>query len=284
MTTADPEAAQAARRSTRSRGTLARFCHDLETPVGVAIVACSLQPDRIAALEARLGPALTPELQGLLADLRDSAQLVAESLDRCVELIASHRPHIRPLVPEEQRTIRLGECLRAAMRVPIARYAGMNVHCSVDCDAGADMLPVADPGAWHQLLGNLIGNAILHGFHGRDAGRITIEARLAGPRLQVRFGDDGPGLPPAVRAAVRLGRSEACGPTGGSGLGLAIVADLVRRRLGGRFTVEEGVGLGGACFLVDLPLPCGAAVPTRRAPAPPGAALAARRPPPERSA
>ena len=93
------------------------------------------------------------------------------------------------------------------------------------------------------MLGNLIGNAILHGFHGRDAGRITIEVRLAGPRLQVRFGDDGPGLPPAVRAAVRLGRSEACGPTGGSGLGLAIVEKAIAR-MGGHFDLSNAADGG----------------------------------------
>ncbi|HRE16894.1 MAG TPA: HAMP domain-containing sensor histidine kinase, partial [Rhodocyclaceae bacterium] len=110
------------------------------------------------------------------------------------------------------------------------------------------------PGPLGQVLTNLINNAILHGFDGRDCGVIAITGRLVGgDRVELVVKDDGRGIPPAHLNHVfdpffttKLGR-------GGTGLGLNIVHGIVTGVLGGKNSVNTELGQGTA-FTVLMPL------------------------------
>jgi len=103
------------------------------------------------------------------------------------------------------------------------------------------------------VLTNLIENSLVHAFASGQAGVMRIAAEAAGRRIQLRYADDGQGIPAALRHRVfdpffttRLGQ-------GGSGLGLYLVYNLVHGRLGGTIQLQDGAG-PGACFIVDLPV------------------------------
>ena len=110
------------------------------------------------------------------------------------------------------------------------------------------------PGALSSIIINLINNSILHGFEGRSAGTITIDAKLADAgHVEILFADDGNGMTDAVRKHVfepffttKLGR-------GGSGLGMHIVYNNVTKLLGGRIELESEPGKGTRYRLL-LPL------------------------------
>ncbi len=79
-----------------------------------------------------------------------------------------------------------------------------------------------------QLIANLFDNAL---EHSRDAARVHIAAMSVDGGVRLEIGDDGPGIPPNLRARVfeRFFRGEASRTTPGNGLGLALVkaiADL----------------------------------------------------------
>jgi len=103
-----------------------------------------------------------------------------------------------------------------------------------------------------QVLGNLVGNALVHTPPG-TAVEVAVVADGSEARLEVR--DHGPGLPDADPGALfeRFWRAEGGrerGP-GGAGLGLAIVAAIAEAH-GGRVTAANAPG-GGASFVVALP-------------------------------
>jgi signal transduction histidine kinase len=109
------------------------------------------------------------------------------------------------------------------------------------------------PGPLGQVMTNLINNAILHGFEGRDAGKIRIEAEQSDSNEQVvlRVSDNGQGIPANILPRIfdpffttKLGH-------GGSGLGLNIVHNMVFSILGGRISAESVVGQG-TCFTMTL--------------------------------
>jgi len=103
-----------------------------------------------------------------------------------------------------------------------------------------------------QVITNLINNALVHAFEGRDHGTVTITAELQGAeRVLLSVSDDGVGIPEGNLARVfdpffttKLGK-------GGSGLGLNIVFNLVQDALGGTITVASTPGQG-ACFSLVL--------------------------------
>ena len=101
-----------------------------------------------------------------------------------------------------------------------------------------------------RLVTNLVGNAVKHaGAHGRP--RVRVASRAAGPWVEVRVEDDGPGIEESAREQVfsqfERGRTDAPG----HGLGLAIARAAVERH-GGRIWVEASE-LGGACLAFTLP-------------------------------
>ncbi len=107
----------------------------------------------------------------------------------------------------------------------------------------------ADADRLHQVLFNLVENAIKYGKH---EGRVAIGGRLSGEtKVEVWVQDDGPGIPPEARERVferfyRVDRARSR-ETGGTGLGLAIVKHIVQAH-GGEVWVKSELGAGSTFF------------------------------------
>ena len=106
------------------------------------------------------------------------------------------------------------------------------------------------PGALHQIVINLLDNAVKYGGERADH-RPDRAATAAGRAIEVE--DSGPGIPAGDRRRVwepfvRLRSGDA---VPGSGIGLAVVRELVAAH-GGECRVEDAPG-GGSRFVVELP-------------------------------
>ena len=127
---------------------------------------------------------------------------------------------------------------------------------SVLVDVVGDPLANGDPERVHQVLANLLENAVRHS---PVAGTVVVRARPSPETHQVRIEvtDQGPGIPPAERDRVfeRFYRADRARSSsdGGSGLGLAIARGLVELQDGA--IRAEGSDAGGCVMVVDLPAP-----------------------------
>jgi two-component system phosphate regulon sensor histidine kinase PhoR len=112
-----------------------------------------------------------------------------------------------------------------------------------------------DPAKLHDVLRNLIENAVKHAPEGS---RIALEAARRGDLLILTIADEGPGIPEADlprvferfyrvdKARTRDGRDR-----GGTGLGLSIVKHLIE--LHGGVVKAANRPEGGALFTIELP-------------------------------
>jgi len=110
-----------------------------------------------------------------------------------------------------------------------------------------------DPVLLHQVLDNLIGNALKYTRAGQDP-RIEINGTPQdGGGYRIEVADRGIGIPAAQRAAVFTPFTRADGSQNyhGTGLGLAIVHRIIERH-GGEVGVEANPG-GGSLFWFTLP-------------------------------
>jgi hypothetical protein len=99
-----------------------------------------------------------------------------------------------------------------------------------------DLTVAADPDRLHQLLANLLDNAVRHSPYG---GEIRLTAERLGDDVQLAVADEGPGIAAADRGTVFERFTTSAAHTSGTGLGLAI-SRWVAQLHGGTIAVADG--------------------------------------------
>jgi signal transduction histidine kinase len=206
--------------------------HELRTPLTNLI--CTVE-----AIQDGLRAADGPVLASLHDDLMLLQRLV-EDLQTLSLAEAGTLPLHREPVPVRDAVERLVASLPEAARARIS------------VDVPKELRLDVDRMRFHQIVGNLIVNALAHGG---AAGRIEVFARAFAGRVELAVRDSGAGIAPEhlphvfdrfYRADPSRARS-----TGGAGLGLAIVKNLVELH-GARIDVQSAVG-EGSTFRIAFP-------------------------------
>lgn len=167
--------------------------------------------------------------RGDLAMAREGWPIVARNLDRiswlAMNMLAFAKD--RPLEVEETD---LGQVVREACELMAATAERQRCRLAVRVDEPMPPAPV-DANAVHQVLLNLLANAIEAAPAGgaRVAVRCALDAQAGRFTLEVE--DDGPGVPPALRARMFEPFASSKGQRG-TGLGLAVARALVERHGG----------------------------------------------------
>jgi signal transduction histidine kinase len=130
----------------------------------------------------------------------------------------------------------------------VATLARIGSDASIAVVADGPVLAAIPPDALKQVLLNLVQNARDAIPQGLDM-EIIIERR--GGSVLLAACDNGPGIPPAIRARVFDPFFTTRATAGGVGLGLFVVEGVVRGH-GGSVSVEDAPG-GGTCFRIQLP-------------------------------
>jgi signal transduction histidine kinase len=211
-------AADLAAADRQRRELIANVSHELRTPIAALRAVLENVVDGVADTDpATMATALrqTERLSTLVAELLDLSRLDAG----VAELTRTEFP-VAPLLADV---------------VAEAEAARGDVRFSVDV-VPADATVFADRGRLHQVVANLVDNAVRHGPAG---GQVRVRARGSGNELVLEVRDEGPGIPVVDRERVfeRFVRGERAGG-GGTGLGLAIARWAVDLH-GGTIAVVE---------------------------------------------
>ena len=216
---------------------LRRLVHELNTPLGVGVMAASMLPTQIDAVVGALDEQSRENIAALLEEWRETCGLLQSSLQLCVQVLGQTRPATGKAA-DTLPLIDLQSTLQSAVSISLARRPDVRVRCQMHFAHPVQLH--GDLGAWHQVVGNLVTNSLMHGFAGRSHGTIRITAAvLPSRRVLVHYYDDGVGF--SLQAYQRLfeeGFSTRAGQ-GGNGLGMGIVRDLVHHKMGGRLEVHR---------------------------------------------
>ncbi|WP_428825473.1 PAS domain S-box protein [Azonexus sp. IMCC34842] len=232
---------------------VAGVAHELNTPIGNAVMVASTMSDQCQAFEAAIAAGLRRSvLDRFVGDCRESTLVIERNLQRAAELISSFKQVAVDQSSYQRRPFELAEVLHELQLTlsPMLRRS----HVTLSEDIGAGIRMDSYPGPLTQVLMNIVNNAVIHAFEGRDSGNMIISARrLANDRVGIRVSDDGTGIDPKHLPRIfdpffttKLGR-------GGSGLGLHIVYSLITELLGGSVRMESQLG-HGATVIIELPL------------------------------
>jgi len=191
---------------------------------------------------------------GVLAVDQKTYALIEAELNRVERLVSDIA---RVSAVEERRydlrmqRVHVHELLTTARASAAGSFQEHGVTLS--CDSLRDCVVIADPDRLHEVLANLLENALRHTPAG---GEVTLSATCSKDTARLVVTDTGEGIPlehqPRIFERfyrIDSGRSRS---QGGSGIGLAITRALVEA-LGGRIRVESA-GLGtGSTFTISLP-------------------------------
>jgi signal transduction histidine kinase len=235
-------------------GLVAGVAHEVNNPVGISLTVASSLARRCEAFAAEIGEGQLrrARLTEFVNGARDASNQLVLNLERAGELIQSFkqvavdRSHeARRQFDLRQSTEQIASSLRASLK---------KAHLALDIDVPEGVLLDSYPGAYGQVLTNLVLNATTHAFAGGNGGAIQIEAhRMAGPQVEISFSDDGAGMTEEVRRRAFDPFFTTRRNHGGTGLGLHIVYNLVTRRLGGRISFVSAPNRG-TTFRIVLPL------------------------------
>lgn len=223
--------AETARRKAQDE-VLAIVSHDLRGPLNAIGLACDalasqLTPDEHHEVVAAIERAAA-RCERLIKDLLGVAHIESGRLKLAV-------------APFDLRDL-----VRQVCRDYATTAAAAGAALTVVLEERAATL-VADRDRLHQVLSNLIGNALVHA---RGAA-IEISVRTGDDAIVLAVADRGPGIAPAELPLVFERYRQGARHHGGAGLGLAIVKGLAEAH-GGTATVTSQLG-EGARFEIRLP-------------------------------
>jgi signal transduction histidine kinase len=217
---------------------VAGIAHELNTPIGNSLLTATALADMVSEFERNYeaGGVKRSALEAHLADTRMACGIMANSLRRAADLITSFKQVAVDQTSDKRRGFDLCEVMKDTLATFAAQLRRAN--CEARVDAPPSLAMDSYPGSLGQVLSNLLNNALLHAFEGRNSGNIVITAREAeGDSVLIVFSDDGVGMPPKVLHQVfdpffttKMGQ-------GGSGLGMNIVYNIVTNMLGGSIDV-----------------------------------------------
>lgn len=236
-------------------GLVAGLSHEINTPLGVAVLATSMVDETLHELERQLQAAgtLSPSVQAELDRIRVSAGFATANVERAVALTRSFRDMAANREVAELRRTTLATWLEEAVATIRPLCQRHNVRLRHQCTS--QRVVALPSGALHQILSNLVANACHHAF-GETAGP-RIVGVLVGEDdgvVTVQVDDNGAGVPEAIRSSIfePFYTTRRC--QGGTGLGLSVSYQLATGTLGGSLTVGTSPA-GGARFTVRWTLP-----------------------------
>ncbi len=231
---------------------VAGVSHEVSTPLGVAVTACSAVADTLHGMQREYeNKALSQDaFEQTMTQAIAGVGMLQNNLDRAAQLISSFKHTVVSQVDDNLSDFEVMDTVRTLLvsLQPVMRRVPV-----VPVLKGPAQLKVRSyPSALMQVLTNLMMNSALHAFEGVASPEIKIEVADEKDQWTLTYRDNGVGVAPDLHQRIfepffttRRGR-------GGTGLGLNIVYTLVTQRLGGRleFWSDSAAGLR---FRLDLP-------------------------------
>jgi len=210
--------------------------HEVNQPLSEILMKSQMALKRADSL-----PGFCPELRAILHGVVEDSRRVERTIERMRALLRN--------VPTEMTPLDLRDVVDSSLL-----YLRRNLkEADIGLEVRLPASPVTIPGDASQLqlaVSNLLRNALeAIEESGAKVRRIKVQLAVSGFNAELRIGDSGPGLDPAI--GDRIFSPLASTRAKGAGLGLYLVKTTVLNH-GWQVSVKKS-GLGGAEFCVRIP-------------------------------
>lgn len=232
---------------------IAGVAHEINTPLGIAVTSTSLIKDKTEEIAEKLTnkKLRQSELKAFVDIAIQSVDISNKGLERVIVLLNNFKQVAADQIVEQVRKVNIAEYIEEVMTTLGNELKKHKVKFQLSGTRDIEIETI--PGAFAQVITNLVTNSIRHGFENREMGNITIEIDVDSHNQVVFiYKDDGIGMKPEVLAQVFDPFFTTKRNRGGTGLGMNIVYNIVQQKLLGKITVNSLYEQGMSCT-VALP-------------------------------
>ncbi|MGW8390789.1 ATP-binding protein [Pseudoduganella sp. HUAS MS19] len=224
---------------------VAGIAHELNTPIGNSLLASTALDERVKEFKQSVadGTVRRSTLNHHLEEVQLACGLISSSLEKAASLIASFKQIAVDQTNDQRRRFSLHSVAfdTAATYAPRLRRSAI----SMEVDVPPELLLDSYPGSLYQTFNNLINNALMHAFEGRNSGHLWLSARAAEMgNIEIAFRDNGAGMTDEVKRHIFDPFFTTKMGNGGTGLGMNIVYNIVTGVMGGRIIIDSAPGQG----------------------------------------
>ncbi|MBW4681701.1 MAG: AAA family ATPase [Microcoleus vaginatus WJT46-NPBG5] len=234
-------------------GLVAGVAHEINTPVGVGVTVASALAEHTTEFSSiyKSGKMKRSELEEFLEIAIQSSNTLLINLQRAAALIQSFKQVAVDQSSEERRIFHVKDYLDEILLQlkPKLRHTKHLIEVLGENNISLDSYP----GAFSQIVTNLLINSLTHAYKGDTEGKILIHFQQENDLLILNYSDDGEGIPVENLSKIYEPFFTTKRSQGGSGLGLHLVYNLVTQKLKGEIECQSEVGVGTK-FVIKLPM------------------------------
>jgi signal transduction histidine kinase len=234
-------------------GLVAGVAHEINTPIGVGVTAASFLQTKTEELQKlyHADELKRSNLEVYLSTIDEVARSILINMERAAELISSFKQVAVDQSSEEKRFFNLKDYIGEVLLSLRPKYKktghGIEVNCSGDLEI------FSYPGAYSQIVSNLVINSLIHGFEGAEKGQMIFDISRKDKMVRFVYRDTGVGMTEEQISKVFDPFYTTKRGKGGTGLGMSIVFNLVTQTLEGTIQCNSTSGKGVE-FTMKLPV------------------------------
>ncbi|MFT4106130.1 MAG: ATP-binding protein [Lacrimispora sp.] len=226
--------------------------HEINTPLGVAVSAASFMENMNHHGNELLqnGQMTKSEFMKYMDSMTETSFILNNNLRKAADLVKNFKQMAVNQSIEEKVGFYMEDFLNTLLINLKHAYKNRGVQFIIECAEKRKIYSY--PGAYSQILTNLIMNSLIHAFGDRE-GVIKITVHTLEKEMILRYSDNGRGIPAENMDKVFDPFFTTNRSGGGSGLGLSIIYNIVTAQLGGKITCESALG-SGVVFYIKVPI------------------------------
>ncbi|MBN2440306.1 MAG: substrate-binding domain-containing protein [Spirochaetales bacterium] len=223
-------------------GLMAGLSHEINTPVGICVTAASYLQSQTSSIDLSIkdGTLKKSHLMKFVETVKEANSMILSNLKRTNELISSFKNISADQSSEKKRIFNVKDYIKDVLLSLRPRLKKVNHVISIHCPD--DLTISSHPGAFSQILTNLIINSLTHGFKPDEKGSIDIEIKIEDINIIMTYSDNGKGIDKNHINKIFNPFFTTNRSNGNTGLGLHIVYNLITTTLNGSIVCTSEAG------------------------------------------
>lgn len=232
---------------------VAGIAHEINTPIGIGLTGITHFLDITKELEKKYESdrMSQEEFEDYLKTSKTLATQINSNLDRTANLVRSFKQVAVDQTSEQKREFNLKKYIEDTILSinNIIKKTDLKIEINIEEDINI----TSYPGAYSQIITNLIINSIQHGYKQKIKGVITLDISMKNNYISIIYKDDGKGISKENLKQIFNPFFTTNRTHGGTGLGLNIIYNIVTSNLNGTIECESKEGFG-VMFKIVIPV------------------------------